>query len=68
VTKCADSWVNAFLTTAKAPSNDQTCSGEGIPPPTAPEPAEASVGGDAASGAPLARIASLSKVVPSYIH
>jgi hypothetical protein len=68
VNKCADKWVNAFLTTGKAPAKDQICRGAGIPAPTAPQPAEASVGGDAASGAPLARIASLSKAVAGYTH
>jgi hypothetical protein len=68
VNKCADRLVNSFLTTGKAPSKDQTCRGEGIPAPRAPAPAEASVGGDAAGGAPLARIASLGKVVSGYLH
>jgi hypothetical protein len=68
VNRCADRLVNAFLTTDKAPSKDQTCRGEGIPAPTAPEPAEASIGGDPAGGAPLARIASPGKVVSGYIH
>jgi pimeloyl-ACP methyl ester carboxylesterase len=68
VNKCADRLVNSFLTTGKAPSKDQTCRGEGIPAPRAPGPAEASVGGDAAGGAPLARIASLGKVVSGYLH
>jgi len=68
VNKCADRLVNAFLTTGKAPSKDQTCRGEGIPAPTAPEPAEASIGGDPAGGVPLARIAGLGKVVSGYIH
>ncbi|MDX6291794.1 MAG: hypothetical protein QOH50_869 [Kribbellaceae bacterium] len=68
VNKCADRLVNSFLTTGKAPSKDQTCRGEGIPAPRAPGAAEASVGGDAAGGAPLARIASLGKVVSGYLH
>jgi pimeloyl-ACP methyl ester carboxylesterase len=68
VNKCADRLVNSFLTTGKAPSKDQTCRGEGIPAPRAPGAAEASVGGDAAGGAPQARIASLGKVVSGYLH
>jgi hypothetical protein len=64
VNKCADRWDSAFLTIGQAPVKDETCCGEGIPAPTAPESAEASVDGNAAGGAPLARIASSNKAVP----
>ncbi|GAB2657929.1 alpha/beta hydrolase [Kribbella swartbergensis] len=70
VNKCADKIVNTFLTTGKAPDQDVTCVGEGIPAPP-PEPPAYDYGTGQqgyGAGSPLRRIAGFTKAVSGYLH
>ncbi|ADB32030.1 TAP domain protein [Kribbella flavida DSM 17836] len=62
VNKCADRLVDAFLATGRAPADDTTCQGEGLPGPQMPHP---DGGGD---GAPLHRIAGFTRQVSGYLR
>src|SRR3954447_231232 len=67
VNRCADRIVNTFLTTGRAPAEDATCAGEGIPAPSQPEPGADDLGGYG-RGAPLHPIARFTKAVSGYLH
>jgi pimeloyl-ACP methyl ester carboxylesterase len=62
VNKCADKLVNTFLATGKAPAQDTTCKGEGIPAPAPPHSDEYREGG------PLHRIDGFTKAVSGYLR
>ncbi len=69
VNKCADKIINTFLTTGKAPAEDTSCAGEGIPAPS-PETVYGASAGQPVYGddAPLRRIAGFTKAVSGYLH
>jgi hypothetical protein len=68
VNRCADTIVNTFLTTGKAPAKDVSCAGEGIPAPDKLAPGPEEAGGDYSHGTPLRRIAGFTKAVSGYLH
>lgn len=72
VNRCADRIVEAFLTTGRAPGQDVSCRGEGIPAPNpVPDVPGADDGAAAAAlrdRSPLRRIQGFSAAISGYLH